>query len=285
MPFVWFWPRGANACVTMTHDVETEAGCSFCSELMDLDDAYGIKAAFQIIPEKRYPVSDQFLASIWKRGFEVGVQDLNHDGKLYDSHSRFLRRADAINRYGRNYGARGFRGAVLYRKPEWLGALDFSFDMSIPNVAHLDPQRGGCCTVMPYFIGNILEIPVTTTQDYTLFHLLGERSIDLWKQQLALIFAKNGMASFVIHPDYINEPAPRQCYEDLLKYLRQARALEKLWIALPSQIDRWWRLRNNLSVVSDGGSWRVEGEGAEQAVLAYARNVNGKLTYELTNHN
>ena len=32
--------------------------------------------------------------------------------------------------------------------------LDFSFDMSIPNVAHLDPQRGGCCTIMPYFIGN-----------------------------------------------------------------------------------------------------------------------------------
>ena len=27
------------------------------------------------------------------------------------------------------------------------GALKFSFDMSVPNVATYDPQRGGCCTV------------------------------------------------------------------------------------------------------------------------------------------
>jgi hypothetical protein len=28
--------------------------------------------------------------------------------------------------------------------------LCFAYDMSIPNVAHLDPQRGGCCTIMPF---------------------------------------------------------------------------------------------------------------------------------------
>ena len=59
--------------------------------------------------------------------------------------------------------------------------------MSVPNVAHLEPQRGGCCTVMPYFIGDILELPLTTTQDYSLFHILGDYSIALWKQQIELI--------------------------------------------------------------------------------------------------
>jgi hypothetical protein len=159
VPLAWFWPKGARGCLTMTHDVETEAGRDSCAELMDLDDAFGIKASFQIVPEKRYSLSAQFLDSIRDRGFEIGVQDLNHDGGLFDSTEEFLRRAQAINRYGREYGARGFRAAVLYRKPEWYDALDFAFDMSIPNVAHLDPQRGGCCTVMPYFIGKILELP------------------------------------------------------------------------------------------------------------------------------
>jgi hypothetical protein len=65
-----------------------------------------------------------------------------------------------------NNGVEGFRAAVLYRNPDWYDALTVAYDMSIPNVAQLDPQRGGCCTIFPYFIGNILEIPVTATQDY-----------------------------------------------------------------------------------------------------------------------
>ena len=53
--------------------------------------------------------------------------------------------------------------------------------MSVPNVAHLEPQRGGCCTVMPYFVGDVLELPLTTIQDYSLFHILGDYSTTLWK--------------------------------------------------------------------------------------------------------
>jgi hypothetical protein len=280
VPFVWFWPAGARGCLTMTHDVETAAGRDVCAELMDLDDTFGIKASFQIVPEKRYAVPASLLDSIRKRGFEIGVQDLNHDGRLFDSREEFRRRAQVINRYGREYGARGFRAGVLYRKPEWYDALDFSFDMSIPNVAHLDPQRGGCCTVMPYFIGNILELPVTTVQDYTLFHLLNQRSIDLWKTQVELILEKNGLASFIVHPDYVIERAPMRVYEELLGYLRELRARENVWFALPSEIDRWWRARSKMSVVQDGESFRIEGEGAERAVLAFATNVDGRLVYE-----
>jgi hypothetical protein len=281
VPFVWFWPGGARGCLTITHDVETEAGRDFCGELMDLDDAFGIKASFLVVPEDRYSVPERFLASIRDRGFEIGVQDLNHDGRLFDSREEFLRRAQAINRYGHEYGASGFRAGVLYRKPEWFDALDFSFDMSMPNVAHLDPQRGGCCTVMPYFIGDILELPVTTVQDYTLFHLLHEHSIDLWKTQLEIILSKNGLASFIIHPDYVMEPEPRRAYQELLGYLQEFRSRENIWPAQPSEIDRWWRARSQMSVVPDGDSFRIEGEGAERAALAFAKNVDGKLVYEV----
>jgi len=36
-----------------------------------------------------------------------------------------------------------------------------------------------------------------------------------------------------------------------------------------------------MSVVAKGSSWRIEGDGAEQAVLAFAKEVNGRLVYEL----
>jgi hypothetical protein len=283
IPFIWFWPDGARGCISMTHDVETVEGHDFCSQLVDIDASFGIKASFQIVPEGRYTVTSEFLNRLRERGFELCVQDLNHDGRLFDEREEFRRRAALINSYGREYGAKGFRSAVLYRKPEWYVDLDFSFDMSIPNVAHLDPQRGGCCTVMPYFIGDILELPLTTVQDYTLFHVLNERSINLWRGQLETILSRNGLASFLVHPDYITEPETRGLYKDLLIMLDELRKLNDLWFALPCEIDSWWRARSLMSIVKDRESWRIVGEGAERAVLAFARVVDGQLVYELAN--
>ena len=281
VPFVWFWPRGARGCVVMTHDVESEAGRDFCTDLMDIDDSHGIKASFQIVPEERYTTSSDLIDNIRERGFDVAVQDLNHDGRLFDDKGEFLRRAAIVNQYAKKYHAKGFRAGVLYRRPDWYENLDFSFDMSMPNVAHLDPQRGGCCTVMPFFIGKILELPVTTTQDYSLFHILKQRSIDLWKEQIELILEKNGMASFIVHPDYVIEPEVRAIYENLLRHLSSLRSQNNIWFALPREVDTWWRSRSQMRVEKHGSSWRVVGEGAERATLAYAKNVNGKLVYEL----
>jgi hypothetical protein len=285
IPFIWFWPEGASSCVIMTHDVETVAGRNFCSSLMDLDDRYGIKASFQVVPERRYDVPSSFLDEIRNRGFEVNVQDLNHDGLLFRDRDQFLARVPKINAYGRQWGARGFRAAVLYRRQEWFDALEFSYDMSVPNVAHLDPQRGGCCTVMPYFVGNVLELPVTTTQDYPLFHFLNDYSIDLWKRQIDLILEKHGLVSFIVHPDYITAPRPQRTYEMLLAYLAQLRGERNLWIPTPGEVDQWWRQRSQMRLVADGDSWRIEGAGKERARIAYASEEDGRLVLSLQEAN
>ncbi|HXX44145.1 MAG TPA: hypothetical protein VEJ38_05410 [Candidatus Acidoferrales bacterium] len=281
IPFIWFWPDGYPSCAIMTHDVETEAGRDFCTALMDCNDRFGIKASFQIIPEDRYVVSQEFLNSIRERGFEVAVHDLNHDGHLYRNKKEFLERAAKINSYAKEYGAEGFRAGVLYRKQLWFDALEFSYDMSVPNVAHLDPQRGGCCTVKPYFLGRILELPVTTTQDYTLFNILGDYSIDLWKQQIELIMKRHGLISFIVHPDYIVKSEARTIYEALLGYLACLRDETGLWITTPSEVNRWWRQRAEMTLVENGNGWRIEGPGKEQALLAYASEENGHLIYTL----
>jgi hypothetical protein len=134
---------------------------------------------------------------------------------------------------------------------------------------------------MPYFIGDVLELPVTTIQDYTLFHVLGEFSIDLWKAQIDLILEKNGLMSFIVHPDYVIEHGTLSVYESLLSHLRELHEKSRIWCALPTEVDSWWRARSKMSVVRDGNSWRVEGDGAERAVLAFAKNVDGNLVYEL----
>jgi hypothetical protein len=281
LPFIWFWPEGKQACAVMTHDVETTGGRDFCEILMDVDDSFGIKASFQVVPERRYDVPQSYLDSIAQRGFEVNVQDLNHDGRLFDHYEEFQRRTKAINEYAGAFKAVGFRSAILYRNVGWLNSLKFQYDMSIPNVAHLDPQRGGCCTVFPYFVGDILEIPVTTTQDYTLFHILRDYSMDLWKDQTSRILARHGVMNFIIHPDYVTEQREMRLVKDLLAYLAELRSQAGLWTPLPRELNDWWRQRSRMQLVKHGGKWEIVGEGKERARIAHIRLDNGKPVYDV----
>jgi hypothetical protein len=281
IPFIWFWPDGAPSCAIMTHDVETHIGRDHCSELMDLEDAHRMKSSFCVVPESRYEVTQEFLGSLRNRGFEILVHDLNHDGHLFRDRNEFLSRAEKINAYGKAFGAVGFRAAALYRNQQWFDALKFSYDMSVPNVGHLEAQRGGCCTVMPYFIGDILELPVTTTQDYALFNYLNIYSIDLWKRQIELIMEHHGLINFIVHPDYITKSRERNVYELLLKHLAQLQDERGLWIPTSGEVDRWWRQRAKMTIVESQHGVRIEGEGSERARVAYASEMNGKLVYTL----
>jgi hypothetical protein len=282
VPFIWFWPEGTPSCTILTHDVETQAGLDFCSRLMDLDDSFAIKSSFQLVPERCYRIPDSVVSEIRNRGFELNIHDLNHDGRLFSSKAEFLRRAAKINHYARGLGAEGFRSAAMYRNIEWYDALDISYDMSVPNVSHLEPQRGGCCTVLPFMVGNIVELPLTLVQDYTLFNILNDRSTKVWHDQIKQIRDKNGLISANIHPDYVCSEWARGVYKDLLAHFSELRSEGKTWIALPRQVAHWWKQRNGLRLVPCGESWKIEGEGKERARLAYACLEGDSLRYEVS---
>ena len=282
MPFIWFWPNGAPNALIVTHDVETAVGRDFTSALIDLDEAHGIRASFQVIPEKRYEVTDEYVALIRNRGFEFNIHDLNHDGQLYQERQLFLQRSKKINSYVKKFATSGFRAGVMYRNLDWYDAYEMSYDMSMPNVAHLEPQRGGCCTVFPYFVGKILEIPLTTCQDYSLFQILNDYSIDLWKQQLALLRKRYGLMSFIAHPDYLIDANARRVYESLLQYLQQMVEREKIWMALPGEVDQWWRARHQMRLVQTNGQWVVEGPQSDKAKVAFAVLDGDSLRYQVT---
>lgn len=282
IPFIWFWPEGKSSCAIMTHDVETISGLEFAGELMDINDSFGIKSSFQIIPEERYAAGETTLSSIRSRGFEINVHDLKHDGHLFDNHQQFLQSAAQINQHAKRLGSKGFRSGVLYRNLNWYSAFSFSYDMSVPNIGHLDPQPGGCCTVMPYFVGEILELPVTTTQDYSLFNILGTYSLDLWREQITQIMEQHGLISCIVHPDYLDTQRARNAYSGLLRHLAALRAGSGLWIALPGEVDTWWRQRSQMKLVPDADEWRVEGPGAERARVAYATLADNKVTYRIS---
>ena len=282
LPFIWFWPEAYSACAIMTHDVEERAGRDFCDRLMDIDDAFGIKASFQLVPEKRYSVSRSFLEAIRNRGCEVNVQGLDHEGNLFQNRAQFMEAARKINQYAEQFGSRGFRSPVLYRNADWLQELNFSYDMSVPNVARLEAQRGGCCTVMPYVLpGGMTELPVTTTEDYTLFHILKDYSTTLWKQQMSRILQGHGLMNFIIHPDYVMDGPALNVYKALLEEINLLRSDHGVWVTLPGEVDRWWRERSEMKLVPDRRNWKIEGTGSDRARVATAHLDGERVEYEI----
>jgi hypothetical protein len=282
LPFIWFWPEGYSACAIVTHDVETTAGRDFCNTLMDFDDACGIKASFQVVPEERYEVPKTYLQSIRDRGFEINVQGLNHDGNLFREREHFLKCAEEINRYAKEFDARGFRSPILYRNIEWLRDLTFSYDLTVPNVARLEPQRGGCCTVMPYFLpGGMVELPLTTTEDYSLFNVLNDYSLALWKQQIEIILKSHGLMTFLIHPDYVMSGKAQDTCKELLDEVACLRSEKNVWVPLPREVDVWWRQRNEMDLIPAGSGWKIRGRGSERARIAYACLDRDRLYYEV----
>jgi hypothetical protein len=149
----------------------------------------------------------------------------------------------------------------------------------VPNVGHLDPQRGGCCTTKPYFIGKILEIPVVATQDYTLFHILRQYSMDIWEHQIELVLQHNGLISFIVHPDYLLDARARDVYTCLLARLSQLREQSTMWIPLPRQLNDWWRSRNEMRLIREQGTWQIRGPEAHRARVAFANLEGGRIVY------
>jgi hypothetical protein len=239
LPFIHFWPQGHRYAFVLTHDVETAAGQDRALALAELDATYGFRSSFNFVPEE-YRLDDGLLAELRLRGFEVGVHGLQHDWKLFSSHSEFLRRARRINRYVKAMQATGFRAPLTHRNPEWMQALDIEYDLSFFDTDPHEPTPGGTMSIWPFMIGRFVELPYTLVQDYTLTAVLRETTPHLWLQKVDFIRDHCGMALLNAHPDYMNSPITRRVYED---FLRSMRARADYWHALPGEVAGWWRAR------------------------------------------
>jgi len=249
------WPDQKRFALVLTHDVETAAGQEKCRRLMQLEARLGFRSSFNLVPE-RYDVSPELRRELVDHAFEVGVHDLYHDGKLYNSLELFQRHAVRINHYIREWQTAGFRSASMHHNLEWIHHLNIAYDASTFDTDPFEPQPDGVGTIFPFWVpGNscqkgYVELPYTLPQDFTLFVLMQEPTIEIWKRKLDWIARHGGMALVLTHPDYMNfdegkaglAEYPAQYYENFLEYIR--REYEgKYWHALPRQAASFYSTR------------------------------------------
>ena len=187
-----YWPGNARAAFVITHDVEWDAGLRRAPALAALEKELGFTSCWNLVPE-RYPIDWGIVDELRKGGFEIGIHGLKHDGKLFQSRSLFSQRLQAIHEYARSWGAEGFRSPSTLRNAEWMTAMQFKYDSSFPDTDPYEPQTGGCCSIWPYFLGSMVELPLTLPQDHTLFEILQHRDIGVWKEKMEWLLLHGGV--------------------------------------------------------------------------------------------
>jgi glycosyltransferase involved in cell wall biosynthesis len=250
------WPDGKKFALVLTHDVEGSAGLRRCRRLAKLESELGFRSCFNFIPAGQYTVPPELREELALEGFEIGVHDLHHDGRLYRTWSGFVRKAERINEYLAEWNAEGFRSGFMLHKLDWLHQLAIRYDMSTFDTDPFEPQPEGRHTIFPFFIARpqttrqtngsgegYLELPYTLPQDSTLFLLLRHESSEVWLRKLDWIARHGGMALLDTHPDYMafkdipdtSAEYPIERYREFLHYVRD-RYSETCWHALPREV-------------------------------------------------
>jgi glycosyltransferase involved in cell wall biosynthesis len=245
------WPDGNKFAVVLTHDIEGARGIANCRPLMRLEKQMGFRSSFNFVPESEYTVSAAFREELRHEGFEVGIHDLKHDGKLFKSREAFRNGAVRINRYVRAWGARGFRSAFMFHNLDWAHDLDVDYCSCTFDTDPFEPQPDDVGTIFPFWVprpsiengrNGYVELPYTLPQDSTLFLLLQEQQPDIWIKKLDWIAERGGMVLLNTHPDYmaVNGRAagneyPLEFYKRFLNYVR-ANYAGSYWQALPEEV-------------------------------------------------
>ena len=247
------WPGQKRFALVLAHDVETTKGQEKCYDLIKLEEELGFRSSFNFVPE-RYGVSRELRRHLSDKGFEVGVHGLCHDGKLYKSRKIFQRRAVKINHYIKEWKAVGFCSPSMHYNLEWIHDLNIEYDSSTFDTDPFEPQSVGLGTIFPFRVTKhspkkeYIELPYTLPQDHTLFILMREKNIDIWKKKLDWVVENGGMALLSTHPDYMNFNGkkldigeyPVQYYKDILEYVK-SKYEGQYWHVLPKEIGRYWK--------------------------------------------
>jgi peptidoglycan/xylan/chitin deacetylase (PgdA/CDA1 family) len=233
------WPDGHRFAYILTHDVEGPRGLANVAPLLAIERCHGVRSAWFLVAEE-YPIDPAVRRAILDAGGEVGLHGLHHDGSLFQSRPEFERQLPRIHDHLRRWGAEGFRSPATHRRAEWMAELGCGYDSSFPDTHPFDAQPGGCCSILPFFLGDVVELPITLPQDHTMFELLRERDIALWRRKAAWIAEHGGLVTVLVHPDYALTADRLAHYEELLAFLA---SLDGGWHALPREVAAWWRRR------------------------------------------
>ena len=159
-------------------------GCENIPRVLEIERRYGLRSSWNFVAER---LPDRPAASSMRaRG---GLRDRTARPAPRRPAVRQPRRASSaqLPRIHRGDAASGTRSASARRPPTasaaWMPELGCLYDSSFPDTDPFEPQPGGCCSIWPFFLEDLVELPITMPQDHTLFEILQGALDRRWVQK------------------------------------------------------------------------------------------------------
>jgi len=288
-----------------------------------------LTSAFHVIPT--FPVTamvllrhPQVLCAVARKGAELaahGYAHLDYTGMPSPRIEKHIREAKTVfQKHG--FERVGFRFPFLRRNPGLLAELDrqtLAWDSSeVLNWDVLErkdfssaawdayarimdtyaPKPASASRSLPYFIGNLVEIPVSMPDDDILIDRMRIREpgrlLSVWEDMLTDTWTRGEVMVLQLHPErfFLFQGALRSL-------LLKANGLGNVWTASLGEIAEWWREKNSLrfefrnlssreTEIICGGSTRAEivlndgKPGAHSSLRSMASGPDGAKRWRVT---
>lgn len=240
------WPQGKKFAFVASHDLESKKGFEDLDRLLEIDKSFGFKACWNVVANL-IGSSPEPIEKLRSAGCEIGCHGYNHDNKLaFLPEEKMRLRLENCARYISRYRIKGFRSPSLLRSPELMQQLAhiFEFDSSWPDTDSFSEsgQPNGCCSIRPFFINGLLELPITMPMDVSMLFMgySEDEMLKTWLKKLSWIKQRQGMALINVHCHraFSLNTKVYDAYAKLLKTISEDR---DCWRATPEDIATHWR--------------------------------------------
>lgn len=197
-------PKRLDACLVLSHDVDTLEGLRWLPRLVEAEEAAGYRSVEYVVPF-RFEIDHGILRDAAGAGCEIGVHGCTHDNKLpYCEEGEIRERLARAQDFRERYGARGFRAPSLLRTERLfrvLASLGY-YDSSVPTSGGRFPTpNNGCASARAFRVAGLWELPITLPRDGSLLALghSPREILDMWKTLAKAIITRGGIVHLLTH--------------------------------------------------------------------------------------
>lgn len=236
---------GSPTPVLLSHDIDSLEGLvNLQKHFIDIEESFGARSSNYIVP-CAWQLDHGLLREIKDRGHEIGVHGYDHNNK-----TPFLPRPERIARLEaaldviKQYEVIGYRAPSLLRTEDLIRDLAayYRYDSSIPTSGGLFPiPNNGCATARPFWLHNLIEIPLSMPRDGSL-RFLGhtpDEIVAIWKFCATRIAASGGVVVLLTHCEerFSGNPTMLGAYWQFLEWI--ANSAQFKWSTPSSVLERF----------------------------------------------
>ena len=209
-----------------------------------------------------YKLNHELLHQATNNGFEIGLHDYNHDGRLVMLNEKEIKNRISLSQdFIKEYSVEGIRSPGFLRSMKFYSVIKelFNYDMSIVDYSFLFPYPGdGCRTSQPLLFEDLILLPSSLIRDgeALALGLKPKEILNTWITKYNWLKSKNSLIVLLTHPDkgFSGRKDMLEIYKIFLEYVTND---DDCWASTAKEVTKYLKQNKRYLIQapnSDGSS-------------------------------